>query len=156
MSKTTKAATLSTEVQPAPALTAAPAPAPEMTPASVTLMPPTLRLFGPTLTTLSEMVVHSRLGYVLDTDAPVDQFAEAGMLSLFMRLGTPSDSIVKIAQDTVEAAAAQQRLQFARDVKEAARQIIEEDAKAKKAEEVAAQIAATQAQIRALQASLTA
>jgi hypothetical protein len=63
---------------------------------------------------------------------------------------------VKIAQDTVEAAAAQQRLQFARDVKEAARQIIEEDAKAKKAEEVAAQIAATQAQIRALQASLTA
>ena len=151
-------ATLSTSVQPAPAEAAAPAApaAPELTPASVTLMPPTLRLFGPTLTTLSEMVVHSRLGYVLDTDAPVDQFAEAGMLSVFMRLGSPSDSIVKVAAATIEAATAQQRAAFARDVQDAARQMLGDDAKAKRAAEAAAEIAATRAKIAALEASLQA
>ncbi|MGJ7915458.1 hypothetical protein ACI48D_08275 [Massilia sp. LXY-6] len=147
-------ATLSTSVQPAPAEAAAPAPA--MTPASITTLPPTIRLFGATLPTLAEMIVHARLGYVLDMMAPVDQFGAAGTISLYMKLGTPEDSIVKQAQATVEAAAAQQRLQYAHDVQEAARQMLEDDAKAKRAAEVAAEVAATRAKIKALEASLQA
>jgi hypothetical protein len=148
-------AKLSTDVQTAPAAAPAPAPAEaEMSPMSVTLMPPTLHLFGPTLTTLAEMVVHARLGYILDDAAPVNQFAEAGTLSLFMRLGTPAAGIVKIAQATVEQATAQQRVQFARDVEAAARQMIEDDKRKAKEAEVAAAIAATKAQIKALEASL--
>jgi hypothetical protein len=128
----------------------------QISPASVTLMPPTLRLFGPTLITLAEMVVHARLGYVLDTNAPVDQFSQAGALSLYMRLGTPDDDIVRVARATVEQATEQQRGQYARDVQVAARQMLDDDARAAKAVEVAAKIAATQAEIAALQASLKA
>jgi len=102
------------------------------------------------------MIVHARLGYIVDTAAPVDQFAQAGTMSLFMRLGTPDAGVVKFAQTTVEAAAAQQRVQYAKDVQEAARQMLEDDAKAKRAAEVAAEVAATKAKIKALEASLQA
>jgi hypothetical protein len=127
-----------------------------MSPASVTLIPTTLRLFGPVHNVLAELVVHARLGYQFDDAAPVDQFLEAGTLGLYLKLGTPSAGIVKLAQATVEAASAQQRMQFARDVQEAARQMLEEDAKAKRAAEVAAEVAANKAKIKALEASLQA
>jgi hypothetical protein len=151
-----KAATLSTEVQGQAPAAATPAPAVEVTPTSVTLMPPALRLFGPVHNVLAELVVHARLGYHFDDVAPVDQFLEAGTLGLYLKLGTPSAGIVKLAQATVEAANAQQRIKYAKDVQEAARSMIEADQRAVREAEVAADIAARQAQIAALQASLTA
>jgi hypothetical protein len=111
---------------------------------------------GPALIVLSEMMIHARLGYMVDTEAPVDQFAHAGNLSLFLRLGTPSAGIVKIAQATVEAAAAQQRVQYENDVAAAAKQLVEDNERAAKDAAVQAVIAETQARIKELQATLTA
>jgi hypothetical protein len=154
---TKKAATLSTDVQ-APAQPTIPAaaeaaPAIEMTPASVTLMPPTIRLFGPTLLVLEEAVVHSRLGFHIDLNAPVDQYVEAGTMSLFMKLGTPDAGIVKIAAATIDAATSAQRFQYAQDVKAAARRMIVEDARAAREAEVAAKIVEAKAQVAAIEAA---
>ena len=150
-------AALSTEVQaPAAAAPAEQAPAAHVTPANLGPLPQTLRIFGPIHTTLPELAALSRIGYTVDCEWPVEYFPQAATLSIFLRLGSPADSIVKAAHATVELAAAAERAQYTKDVLAAARQMVEDDKRAAKEAEVAAAIAATKAKIAALEATLQA
>jgi len=147
-----KAATLSTEVVTAPA--AAPAEqAPQVTSASLGPLPQTVRLFGPVHTMLAEMMAHSRFGYTLDMDAPLDLFGAAGTISMFLRLGSPAEGIMKAAHATVEAAVVAERAEYTRNVLEAARQLVIDDARKAKETELARARAAAEAELAALQAA---
>lgn len=149
-------AKLSTEVQ-APAEAPAAAPIEQEaapTPATLGPLPQKLRIFGPTYTALPEMVALSRIGYTVDSDWPVEFYPQAATISIFLRLGSPADGIMKAAHETVELAAAAERMQYTKDVLAAARQMVEDDKRAAREAEVAASIAATRAQIAALEASL--
>lgn len=134
--------------------------APEAAPTSTTPIrtihqpkPETLKLIGPTVPTLAKAAVHIRNGYIFSPDLVPEVFGAAGMIGVTLVLGSPEQYAIEAAeQESAEAMAVQER-QRQRDIQEAAAQLVADNERAARKREMDKQVAAAEANLKALKAA---
>lgn len=130
-----------TEVQPAPTVL------------SFGQLPRSLTLSGLGHSTFAQAAVLIRLGYVFDTAKQPEIFPATGHAFLHLTLGAPEQHAIELAKEATEQALIEEARDFDQRVKEAAEQLIAEQAKAAAKAAAAAKIAAAEAALKELKAA---
>lgn len=117
--------------------------------------PYTIQIIGPTITALAQAAVHIRNGYVFCPHSHVDIFGPTGQIGFTLVLGTPEQHAIEAAAATTDEAVKRERYEYEQKVQAAARQMIEDAARAEKQAKITAEIAEQQKALRQLEAELT-
>jgi len=118
--------------------------------------PDTLKLIGPTVSTLAKAAVHIRSGYIFSPDYAPQVFGPAGMISATLVLGSPEQYAIDAAEQESAEAMALQESHRLRDIQEAAAQLVADNERAARKLEMDKQVAAAEAALAALKAAAAA
>lgn len=117
--------------------------------------PDTISIFGSGGSVWNEFAVHVRNGFIL-TPGTVPVIFPDGNVSLMLCIGSPTPIAIKKAQETIDRELRAEEARFNERVKEEAKRLVEEQAKADLAKRVAEAEAAAEAAIAKIRADAAA
>jgi glycine/serine hydroxymethyltransferase len=123
-------------------------------PVAAEAKPQAVHIFKAIPHALAEAAVHIRAGMIFNTDMPVEVFGATGQISFHLVRGNPEQHYVDVAKVTSAEALDLERVTYERDVQAAAKQLIEDAARAAKKAEMEAAVAVQAEALRKLQAEL--
>jgi hypothetical protein len=118
-------------------------------------MPYMIKLIGPTIPTLAQACVHIRQGYHFHPEMIIEILAATGCIVLNLLRGDPDPRHYAAAEAATAEALALEEAERAKEIKAAAKQMIEDEQRAVKQKEINAEIALKKQALKDLEAELS-
>lgn len=115
----------------------------------MTTKPFSITIIAPAYPAFQEVCAHVRNGYVIDKDRAVE-ITQTGQAIIHLILGNPDETAIAQAKDSSELATQLQQAQWDREVKQAAKALIEQEKRTQLEKQVADAVAASEKAIAKL------